>query len=150
MSFVTRSTPLNFTLSEVSNIWKVSLALQIDSEDNSIAKSTWIWYLTKNTNFHFSVRYEFGTKRCSNCNRSVSMNRSYLFRQKTDYFQDFKPLLEKWKLKRKFSDYLGQNIFRLCQFLAQFFFTTSETKLEYYHQNVSARVPSRDAKRLKT
>ena len=45
---------------------------------------------------------------------------------------------------------LGQNICRLFHFLAQFFFTTSETELDYYHQKVSARVASRVAKRLKT
>ena len=31
-----------------------------------------------------------------------------------------------------------------------FFFTTSETELDYYHQKVSARVASRIAERLKT
>ena len=41
---------------------------------------------------------------------------------------------------------LAQNICRLFHFLAQFFFTTSETELDYYHQKVSARV----AERLKT
>ena len=45
---------------------------------------------------------------------------------------------------------LGQNICRLFHFLAQFFFTTSETELDYYHQKVSARVTSRVAERLKT
>ena len=39
---------------------------------------------------------------------------------------------------------------RLSHFLAQFFFTTSETELDYYQQKVSARVPSRVAERLKT
>ena len=45
---------------------------------------------------------------------------------------------------------LGQNICRLFYFLAQFFFTTSETELDYYHQKVSARIVSRVAERLKT
>ena len=35
-------------------------------------------------------------------------------------------------------------------FLAQFLFTISETVLDYYHQEVTARVTSRVAKRLKT
>ena len=42
------------------------------------------------------------------------------------------------------------NIWRLFHFLAQCFFTTSETDLDYYHQKVSVRVASRVAERLKT
>ena len=38
---------------------------------------------------------------------------------------------------------LGQNICRLFHFLAQFFFTTSETELDYHHHKVSTRVPER-------
>ena len=45
---------------------------------------------------------------------------------------------------------LGRNIWRLFPFLAQFFFTTSETELDYYHQKVSVRVASRVAEQLKT
>ena len=45
---------------------------------------------------------------------------------------------------------LGQNIWGLLHFLAQFFFTTSETELDYYHQKVSVRVASRVGERLKT
>ena len=45
---------------------------------------------------------------------------------------------------------LGQNIWRLFHFSAQFFFTTSETELGYYHQKVNVRVASRVAERLKT
>ena len=45
---------------------------------------------------------------------------------------------------------LGQNICRLFHLLAQFFFTTSETELDFYHQKVSARIASRVAERLKT
>ena len=45
---------------------------------------------------------------------------------------------------------LGQNICRLFLILAQFYFTTSKTELDYYHQKVSARVASRVAKRLMT
>ena len=43
-----------------------------------------------------------------------------------------------------------QNICRLFRVLSQFFFTTSETELDYYHQRVSVRVASRVAERLKT
>ena len=45
---------------------------------------------------------------------------------------------------------LGQNICRRFQFLAEFFFATSETEPDYYHQKVSAWVASRVAERLKT
>ena len=45
---------------------------------------------------------------------------------------------------------LGQNTWKLFHFLAQFFFTSSETELDYYHQKVSVRVASRLAERVKT
>ena len=45
---------------------------------------------------------------------------------------------------------LGQNIWRLFQFLAELFFTTSETELDYYRQKVSVRVASQVAELLKT
>ena len=45
---------------------------------------------------------------------------------------------------------LGQNICRLFHFLAQFLFTTSETKLDYYYQKMNGRVASRVAEKLKT
>ena len=35
---------------------------------------------------------------------------------------------------------LGQNIYRLFHFVAQFRLTTSETKVDYYHQKVNVRV----------
>ena len=44
---------------------------------------------------------------------------------------------------------LGQNIYGLFYFLSQLVFTTSETKLAYYHQKVNVRVASRVAERLK-
>ena len=44
------------------------------------------------------------------------------------------------------SSNLGQNIWILFYFLAQLFFTTSETELDYYHQKVSARAASQVAK----
>ena len=36
---------------------------------------------------------------------------------------------------------LGQNIWRLFHFLAQFFFTTSKTELDYYHQKWVYELP---------
>ena len=43
-----------------------------------------------------------------------------------------------------------KNTWRLFHILTQFLFTTSETKLDYYHQKVSVRVTSRVAEGLKT
>ena len=47
------------------------------------------------------------------------------------------------------SSNLGQKIWRLFHFLAQFFFTASETELDYYHQKLSVWVASQVSKRLK-
>ena len=44
---------------------------------------------------------------------------------------------------------LGQNICRIFHFLAQFLFTTSETKLDYYHQKVNVQVAYQVAEQLK-
>ena len=62
----------------------------------------------------------------------------------------FNAFFKKQKLKGTFSNNLGQNIRRLFHFLAQFNFTTNETELDHYHQNVNLRVASRSAERLKT
>ena len=45
---------------------------------------------------------------------------------------------------------LGQNISNLFHLLAQFLFTTSETKLDYYHQKINVRVALQVAEQLKT
>ena len=62
----------------------------------------------------------------------------------------FKPLYWYRRLlcKRDKKLHLGQNIWRLFHFLAQFLFTTSETELDFYHQTISARVTLRTAERL--
>ena len=83
--------------------------------------------------FHFSVKYEFGAKRCSTCIRPVFMKRFFFFLLKIGHFLGFHAFLNKKKLKGKFSDNLGQNTYRLFHFLAQFVLTTSETELDYYH-----------------
>ena len=44
----------------------------------------------------------------------------------------------------------GQSICRLFHVLVQFFFTTSETELDYYHQKVTERIASQVAERFKT
>ena len=43
---------------------------------------------------------------------------------------------------------LGQNIWRVSHFYAQFFFSTSESKLDYYHQKVYVRAASQVVERL--
>ena len=45
---------------------------------------------------------------------------------------------------------LRQNICRHFNILAKFLFTTSETKLDYYHQKVNVQIASRVAERRKT
>ena len=44
---------------------------------------------------------------------------------------------------------LRQNICRFFHVLAQFLFTASETKLDYYHQKVNVEVVSQVTERLK-
>ena len=68
------------------------------------------------------------------------MKRFYFFLLKTDHFWSF----------NAFADNLGQKNCRLRQFLAQFLFTKSETKLDYYHQKMKLRVVSQVAKQRKT
>ena len=62
------------------------------------------------------------------------------------------------KRKNVFADYLensaistilDKSICRLFHFLIQFFFTTSETELDYYHQKMNAWDGSRVAERLR-
>ena len=68
-----------------------------------------------------------------------------------DHFWGFRAFSKKQKLKRKFSDNLGQNC-GLLHSLAQFTSTTSDTELDYYRQkiNVDERVTKPVAKRHKT
>ena len=115
-----------------------------------LQKNNGIGYLSNNTILHLSVKYEFGTKRCSSSSSAVFINRFYFCWKETDHFWSFNAFLNKWKVKEKFSDNLGQNIDRLFNFLGKFVFTTSDTELDYYQQKVSARVSSRVAERLKT
>ena len=44
---------------------------------------------------------------------------------------------------------LGKKIWRFFHVLAQFFFTTSETELDHYHQKANIRVASQVSERLK-
>ena len=52
-------------------------------------------YLSKNTILHFSVNYEFGTKRCSSFSRAVFMKRFYLYLLNTDHFGGYNAFLNK-------------------------------------------------------
>ena len=54
-----------------------------------------------------------------------------------------------WHNRQPGHDYnVGQNICRLFHFLVQFFFTTTETELNYYHQKVNVQVASQVAEDL--
>ena len=76
--------------------------------------------------------------------------RDFNFSSQNWLFLRLQGILKEVKIKRKFSYNLGENFLRLFHFLAQVFFTTNETKLDYYHQKVSAWVASGAAKQLKT
>ena len=99
---------------------------------------------------HFSVNYEFWTKRFCSCSSAVFIKRFYFCLKKTDHFRSFNAFLKQLKRKEKFSENIARNIRRLFGFLAKFVFTTSETELDSYHQKVSARVASRVVGPLKT
>ena len=99
--------------------------------------------------WHYIIKYKSETKRCYNCSRAVYMKRFYFALLKTDHFWNFNAFLKKQKLKVKFSDNLGQNIWKLSHVLAQFLFIISETELDYYQQKLSVRVNSRVDERLK-
>ena len=59
-------------------------------------------------------------------------------------------LAKKLKLKEKFSNNREKIICRLFHNFAQFLFTISERKLDYYHQKMIIQFSSRVAKRLQT
>ena len=53
--------------------------------------------------------------------------------------------MQKWRENNR-----GKNICRLVHVFAQFLFTTSESKLDYYHQKVNMCVASRNDELQKT
>ena len=71
---------------------------------------------------------------------AVILKRFYLFLLKTDHFWSSRVVSKKSKVKRKFSDNLGENICGLFHLLAQFSFTTSKTERDYCQQNVNPQV----------
>ena len=99
--FLIWSKPLDCTLSEDFGIWQDPFALQIDIKGNSVAKNTKIWYLSKNTILHFSVKYQFGTKCRSSCSRAVFKKRFYFFSTKDWSFFGFQCIFKQVKTKRK-------------------------------------------------
>lgn len=54
------------------------------------------------------------------------------------------------KLKRLILQFWTEHICQLFHVLAQFFFTTSETQLDYCHQKINVRVSLQVAEWLKT
>ena len=87
---------------------------------------------------HFSVKSELGTKRCSSCSRVVFMKICYFYLLKFDNFWGFNAFSNMGNLKGKFSDNLGQNIWRLFAF-QHILFKKSETELGYYYQKQRLR-----------
>ena len=77
------------------------------------------------------------------------MKRFYFFSTKNCLFFGFQGIFKQIKSNSKIFS-LGQNICRIFHFLAQFFFTTSETKLDYYQHRVHVRVALKVTERLKT
>ena len=90
--------------------------------------------------FALGVQYNFGTKRCSSCSKAVFKKRVYFYLLKTNHFLVFQCIINQVKTKRKIFNNLGLNIERLFHFLAHFTFTTRETELEYYQQEMNVRV----------
>ena len=136
-------------LSKIGFIVHTHLFLKFIFKATQLQKNTGIGYLLKNTILHFSVKYQFGTKRYSSCRSTVFIKRFYFCQQKTDHFWSFNAFLKKYKLKEKFWDNLQENICRLFNFLAKFLFTRSETERKFYHQKVIAGIPSLVAERLR-
>ena len=94
--------------------------------------------LKKKNILHFSIKSELGTKRCSSCSRVVFMKICYFYVLKFDNFWGFNAFSNMGNLKGKFSDNLGQNIWRLFAF-QHILFKKSETELGYYHQKQRLR-----------
>ena len=146
--FLTSSKPLDFTFSEDFRMSRDPIPLQIDVYGNSVAKKTWIWYISRTTILHFSMKYKFGGKHCSNFSRAVFMIFFFFFTFLTDHFWSFNAFLKNKYVKGNFWHSLGHKICRLFHVSAHFLFTTIETELNYYHQNESVRVASRVAEEL--
>ena len=147
--FLTSSKPLDFTFSEDFRMSRDPIPLQIDVYGNSVAKKTWIWYISRTTILHFSMKYKFGGKHCSNFSRAVFMIFFFFFTFLTDHFWSFNAFLKNKYVKGNFWHSLGHKICRLFHVSAHFLFTTIETELNYYHQNESVRVASRVAEELR-
>ena len=128
---------------------KTHLLSKLIFKGTQLGKNTGKGYLSKNTILHLSVKYDFGSKRCSSCSSAVFIKKFYFCRKKTEHSWGFNAFSNKEKLKRKSQDNLRQNIRRLFNFLAKFLFTTCETELDYYHQEVSTRVASRVSNKLR-
>ena len=56
--------PLEFTFSANFSILETSFSVKIDIQSNWVLTNTWNWHISKNTSFHFSFKYTFGTRTC--------------------------------------------------------------------------------------
>lgn len=108
------------------NISKNSFIFKNDICGSWTAKQTLIWYNSKSTTLHPSIKCKFGTKCCWYCIRAVFTKTFYFFTKNWSFFEIayiFKEIKPKWKT----SDNLGQNISRIFHVLAQFLLTASKT-----------------------
>ena len=137
--FLTRSRHLGFTLFEDFSIWKVRFVFKLIFKATQFQKNTWIWHLSKNTIFHFSVKYKFGISAVPVAAGSI-YGEILLFSTKNWSFLGLECNFKQVKTRGKIF-WQSCTTPRRFYFLAQFHFTTSETQLDYYHQKVNVELP---------
>ena len=93
-SFLTQWKPLDFTFSEILEFDKAYLTFKLIFKATQLQKMPEFDIFQKTT-FHFSVKYEFGTKCYSSCSRAVFMKKFYFYLLKTDYFWGYSAFLNK-------------------------------------------------------
>ena len=105
-----------------------------------LSSHTYIWYISKSTILHFSVKYKFGTKRPSNCSRVVIMKRLQFFLLKT-YHWESPETIQKLCLSTKFPNQKirwNYDIFHSVSFLElRCFFKGVKTKRKIFGQSLT-------------
>ena len=91
---------------------------------------------------HFKVSYEFGKKTLFQLQQGSIYGEIFIFLTKKLPFLGFKCMFEQIKTKRKIYKQSRTKHFLTFQYLAQIFYTTIETQLDFYHQKLSVRVAS--------
>ena len=98
-SFLNRSRLLDFTFSEDFSIF--SILFKMIFKETQLQKMPEYDIFQKNTILDFSVKYEFGTTRCSSCSRAVFVKWFYFYLLKTDHFLGCNCIVKQVKTKRK-------------------------------------------------